>query len=126
MISAGKPVAGKADGCGLTFTMSEKQARGGEGSWVFRYRLDGRQHELTIGNYPAISLEAARVLASSAFIRVHEGIDVAREKQIYRHGVPYRLRRDAKSVEVVAAIDNLIEAAQVLRSTLVEHGNAAD
>lgn len=33
--------------------------------WLFRFRQFGEQHKLTLGNYPAISLEAARELARS-------------------------------------------------------------
>lgn len=43
-VRAGKPIAGKSDGDGLTFTLSAK----GTASWVFRYRLGGKQRELSI------------------------------------------------------------------------------
>lgn len=33
--------------------------------WLFRFRQFGEQHKITLGNYPAISLEAARELARS-------------------------------------------------------------
>lgn len=79
-IRAGKPVAGKSDGDGLTFTLSTK----GTASWVFRYRLGGKQRELTIGNYPTITLKKARELANEARTKVAQGIDVAREKQAQR------------------------------------------
>lgn len=77
-IRAGKPIAGRSDGGGLTFTLSAR----GLASWVFRYRLGGKQRELTIGNYPSISLKAARILADEARTRVKKDkVDVAREKQ---------------------------------------------
>ena len=76
-VRAGKPIAGKSDGDGLTFTLSVK----GTASWVFRYRLGGKQRELTIGNYPTITLKRARELATEARAKVQQGIDVAREKQ---------------------------------------------
>ncbi len=79
-IRAGKPIAGKSDGDGLTFTLSAK----GTASWVFRYRLGGKQRELTIGNYPTITLKKARELANEARTKVAQGIDVAREKQEQR------------------------------------------
>jgi hypothetical protein len=40
----GKPIA-KADGGGLTFTLSPK----GTAAWVLRYRFGGRARELTLG-----------------------------------------------------------------------------
>lgn len=76
-IRAGKPVAGKSDGDGLTFTLSANLTA----SWVFRYRMGGKQREMTIGNYPTITLKKARELATDARAKVQQGIDVAREKR---------------------------------------------
>lgn len=76
-IRAGKPISGKSDGDGLTFTLSAK----GTPSWIFRYRFGGKQRELTIGNYPTITLKKARELANDARAKVAQGVDVARGKQ---------------------------------------------
>lgn len=76
-IKAGEPIAGKADGGGLTFTLSS----GGTASWVFRYRHGGRQREMTLGNYPDLSLKAARIAATAARAKVDAGVDVANEKR---------------------------------------------
>lgn len=76
-IRAGKPLAGKSDGDGLTFTLSANLTA----SWVFRYRLGGKQREMTIGNYPTITLKKARELATDARAMVQQGIDVARAKR---------------------------------------------
>jgi integrase len=76
-IRAGKPIAGKSDGGGLTFTLSAK----GTAAWVFRYRIGGKQRELSIGNYPTITLKKARELANDARAKVQQGVDVAREKR---------------------------------------------
>ncbi len=75
-IKAGAQVA-KADGEGLTFTLSA----GGAASWVLRYRLHGKQRELTLGRYPDTTLSDARKLASEKRVAVQKGTDVAREKQ---------------------------------------------
>ena len=75
-IKAGDPVA-KADGEGLTFTLSAK----GTAAWVLRYRFGGKARELTIGRYPDISLSKARELAAEARVQIQQGRDVAREKQ---------------------------------------------
>lgn len=50
-VRTGKPIAGKSDGDGLTFTLSAK----GTASWVFRYRLGGKQRELSIGTIDTTS-----------------------------------------------------------------------
>lgn len=70
-------IAGKSDGDGLTFTMSAS----GTATWVLRYRLAGRARELTLGAYPALSLEAARKRARAERVRVDAGVDVALEKR---------------------------------------------
>jgi site-specific recombinase XerD len=75
-IKTGKPVA-KADGSGLTFTLSAKRTA----AWVLRYRFGGKPRELTIGRYPGIGLAKARELATEARAKIQQGADVAREKQ---------------------------------------------
>ena len=54
-IKAGTPLA-KADGNGLTFTLSAAGLAG----WILRYRHGGRRRELSIGRYPDISLADGR------------------------------------------------------------------
>ncbi|NMG46590.1 DUF4102 domain-containing protein [Azoarcus communis] len=72
------PVA-KSDGGGLTFTVSTA----GTASWVLRYRLGGgRRKEVTLGNYPDLSLEQARVKARAYRVAIDELRDPAEEKQI--------------------------------------------
>lgn len=79
-IKAGQPTA-KADGAGLTFTMSAHQARERVGTWVLRYRFGSKPRELTLGRYPDITLAVARQLAAEVRVRISQGADPAREKQ---------------------------------------------
>jgi len=67
----------KSDGDGLTFTLSTA----GTASWVLRYRVAKRQAELTLGNHPDMSLDAARKAARAARVKVDQGVDVAAEKR---------------------------------------------
>lgn len=82
-VSRGDPVA-RSDGDGLTFTLS----RAGTATWVLRYRLGTRHNgqvlrrELTIGNYPDISLREARELASRHRAAIDTGEDPATNKQV--------------------------------------------
>lgn len=76
-LRAGKSISGKSDGAGLTFTCSAV----GTASWVLRYRLAGKQREMTLGNYPDLSLMDARRAATAARARVDGGVDVASEKR---------------------------------------------
>ncbi len=76
-ISKGEPVA-RSDGDGLTFTLSAA----GTATWVLRFRMgQGRRRELTIGNYPDVSLASAREKARIARVAIDEGRDPAVEKQ---------------------------------------------
>lgn len=90
---AGEPVA-KADGDGLTFTLSAR----GTAAWVLRYRFAGKARELTIGRYPDITLAKARELASEARSKIQQGVDVARLKQQVS-----RERAAAKTMRELAA-----------------------
>lgn len=76
-VSKGEPIA-RSDGDGLTFTLSSA----GTATWVLRYRIGkGRRRELTIGNYPDISLATAREKARVFRVAIDEGRDPAIEKQ---------------------------------------------
>lgn len=76
-IAKGEAIA-RSDGDGLTFTLSPS----GTATWVLRYRLGGkRRKEVTIGNYPDISLAEARKKAQRVRVAVDEGADPALEKQ---------------------------------------------
>jgi integrase len=75
-IKAGKALA-KSDGDGLTFTLSAA----GTAAWVLRYRVGGKQKELSLGRYPDISLKRAREIATAKRAEVQQGVDVAAEKR---------------------------------------------
>jgi len=76
-ISKGEAIA-KSDGDGLTFTLSAA----GTATWILRYRIrQGKRREMTLGNYPDLSLSAAREKARSIRVAVDEGRDPAIEKQ---------------------------------------------
>ena len=75
-IRAGKPTA-KADGEGLTFTLSAK----GTAAWTLRYSHGGKAKELTLGRYPDMSLAKARAIASAKRVEIQQGVDVAAQKR---------------------------------------------
>ena len=77
-VRAGKPLAGKSDGGGLTFTLS----KAGTAAWVLRYRHNGRVRECSIGRYPDTGLADARVMASELRGRIQKGEDVAVARQV--------------------------------------------
>ena len=50
--------------------------------WRYRYRYNGKQQTLTIGHFPAVSLQEAREKAHLAKMRLKEGYNPAREKKL--------------------------------------------
>ena len=78
-IAAGLATA-KSDGAGLTFTLS----KAGTASWILRYMREGKPKELTLGNYPDISLAAARRTARAKRVEIDEGHDPAATKKVER------------------------------------------
>lgn len=102
-LRAGEPLA-KTDGDGLTFTLSS----GGTATWVLRYRFGGRARELTIGNYPDITLPKAREMAREKRVEIDRGRDPAMEKrqQKIRTRSAWTVRELAADfkVKVVAAL----------------------
>jgi hypothetical protein len=56
----------------------------GHRSWLFRYTVGGTYRKLTLGHYPAVSLEAARTAAATARGEVVKGRDPAADKAAAR------------------------------------------
>ncbi|MEO0391144.1 MAG: integrase arm-type DNA-binding domain-containing protein, partial [Pseudomonadota bacterium] len=63
----------------------------GSKSWRFKYRMDGKEKLLVIGDYPAVSLSQARQARDVAKAQLAEGIDPNEVKQEEK-----RLRQEAK------------------------------
>lgn len=61
--------------------LSLRVSAAGAKTWAVRYRVTGgQQRRLTLGTFPALSLEKARAAALAALARVAEGHDPARER----------------------------------------------
>lgn len=67
----------RSDGGGLTFTLSSS----GTATWILRYRIASRARELTIGNFPDISLAEARKIAREKRAEIDRAGDPAVDKQ---------------------------------------------
>lgn len=108
-VKAKQPVA-KADGHGLTFTLSAS----GKASWVLRYRHGGKGREKTLGGYPELSLAEARKLTMADRAKIQQGTDVAAEKQ--------KVKRDVASAWTFRnlAEDHLKKAEGRLAKTTLE------
>lgn len=66
-----------ADGAGLYF----KKKKNGEGTWSFRYRLNERSNEISLGKYPAVGIMDARQLCLDQQKLIAQGIDPSRYRQ---------------------------------------------
>jgi len=111
-IRAGKPTA-KADGEGLTFTLSAA----GTAAWTLRYRIGGRVKELTLGRYPAIDLEAARKEAEIERAKITLGRDVSAEKQERKQAAASVPRIEALRREVAKLDTDLRRFRRVAEAT---------
>jgi len=118
LVRSGKAVAGISDGGGLTFTLSRR----GTASWVLRYRIGGKPRELTLGNYPDLSLLQARRLAQAARVKIDQGIDVTAEKRKDIAAAAQEERRltfNALTDEwLKRTVDNRVKHPQVVRRAL--------
>jgi integrase len=75
-----------ADGQGLSIEVNP----GGAKTWVYRYRLNGRQAPVRLGRYPAISLAEARERRLEAEKLVAHGKSPAIEKTAHKAGLSAR------------------------------------
>jgi len=76
VVELSMPLA-RSDGGGLTFTLSSS----GTATWILRYRVAGRARELTIGNFPDISLAEARRIAREKRAEIDRAGDPAVDKR---------------------------------------------
>lgn len=72
-----------SDGKGLSLDVLAS----GQMSWLFRYRINGRQERVTLGQYPAMSLKSAREQRDKHAAAVASGKSPASEKRLARTGM---------------------------------------
>lgn len=109
-VAAGESIA-KSDGGGLTFTLS----KAGTASWVLRYMLAAKARELTLGNYPDLSLSAARKMAAERRVEIDKGNDPAAQKRQEKLAA-----RTAWTVRELASdyIEKVLEAGHLAEGTV--------
>ncbi len=71
-----------SDGRGLALDVTPA----GYISWLFRYRLEGKQYRVTLGRYPDLTLKAARDKRDGLAAQVSKGISPAVEARLARQG----------------------------------------
>ena len=69
-------------------------------SWRFKYRIDGKERLLVIGNYPAVSLAKARQTRDLAKAQLAEGINPNESKQEDKR---FRLEAKGQTFEKIGA-----------------------
>ncbi len=60
-----------SDGNGLNILITPK----GKKTWVYRYRFNGKENTATLGHYPAVPLQEARLKRAEARELLNQGID---------------------------------------------------
>jgi len=75
-LAAKEPIV-RADGDGLTFTLSEF----GTATWVLRYSRGSRRRKLTLGNYPDMTLSDARKRARAERVQIDNWKDPAADNK---------------------------------------------
>jgi Arm DNA-binding domain len=68
------------DGRGLYLSVST----GGSRSWIFRYMLRGKSHDMGLGSFPDISLADARAAAAGARVLCKQGVDPIEQRDNQR------------------------------------------
>jgi hypothetical protein len=107
--SKARPKAyGIADGGGLTLWITPDDHR----YWHFRYRIGGKQPRISLGTYPAVSLQQARERAAECRALVANGID------------PRKKRRDEKHRDALVQINTFKAAAEYWYKHKAEAGRA--
>src|ERR1700730_4167773 len=100
---------GVPDGGGLTLWITPDDHR----YWHFRYRMGGKQPRISLGTYPAISLQQFRERAAECRALVANGID------------PRKKRRDNKHRDALVQINTFKAAAEYWYKHKAEAGRAA-
>jgi hypothetical protein len=68
----------ESDGKGLSLDVLPS----GKLSWLYRYHLNGKQERVTLGQYPSVTLKAARNMRDKLATEVAEGKSPAAEKKV--------------------------------------------
>jgi integrase len=76
-VAAGEPVA-RADGGGLTFTLSDTRMA----AWILRYSRGSRRREMTLGSYPELTLSEARKRTRFYRAQIDAGEDPATNRKV--------------------------------------------
>lgn len=87
-----------ADANGLYLNVSDR----GSKTWLFRFQLQGKRRDMSLGGYPAVGLSEARALATEARSKIAHGIDPVEARKAARQAAkPIPLFKEIAS-EVVA------------------------
>ncbi|RRW40375.1 site-specific integrase [Pseudomonas luteola] len=86
------------DGRGLQLRISAQLRK----SWIYRYMINGRRHDLSVGSYPAVSLRDARLAADKYRLEISRGINPVLERRKEREGRSSQ-KLEAKTFQTEAA-----------------------
>ena len=78
MCPADKKQARFADSGGMYLQVSPM----GSKRWFLKYRIDGKEKQLAVGSYPAVSLSDARKARDAAKLKKSEGVDPVQARKL--------------------------------------------
>jgi integrase len=105
-IKTGERFEGRGDGDGLYLRFRAADA---VPSWLFRYRITGKQRVMVIGNYTNLSLADARKEAKRLSAQVALGNDVAGQKQERKAQAVAKIEAEGRKVTVADLADDYFE-----------------
>lgn len=94
-------------------------------SWVVRYTLGGKRHELGIGGYPKISLSAARNMAADIRRVLERGGDPKAERDAQKKAVKDRTLRNAPDARSKRMLSNVVRRTFEAQKASLKGGGSA-
>lgn len=109
-----------ADGGGLYLYVN-----GSHRSWVMRYTLGGKRHELGVGGYPKVSLKAARNTASDIRRILERGGDPKAEREADKSALRERVRRNAPDAKTHRKLSSVVQRTFAAERASLKGGGSA-
>ena len=99
--------------------------KGSYRSWVVRYTLGGKRHELGVGGYPKVSLSAARSKAADIQRVLERGGDPKEERAAEKQALKDKASRNAPDAQAKRMLANVIQRTFDAQKASLKDGGSA-